>query len=94
MQPFVAVGVVEVPVCVDEVPDGIGAKRRKRVIDLWTGAGKASVDEELTVATGEDRDISASAHQDAYVAPKFLDSDGAGCGSFPGCLHEPIILSE
>jgi hypothetical protein len=36
---------------VDEVLDRIGADGCKRVGDLWTGAGKASIDEELTVAT-------------------------------------------
>src|SRR5260370_779826 len=51
VQPFVAIGVVKVPMRVDEVLDRIGADGCKRVGDLWTGAGKASIDEELTVAT-------------------------------------------
>jgi hypothetical protein len=94
VQPFVAVGVVEVPVRVDEVLDGIGGNRCKRVDDLWTRTGKAGVDEELTVATGMNGNISASAHQDAYVAAEFLDSDRASCCCFPRCLHEPVMLSE
>jgi hypothetical protein len=34
----------------------------------WSCAGKAGVDQELTVAAGEDGDISTSADEDAYVA--------------------------
>src|SRR5580693_4048453 len=94
VQPFVAIGVVKVPMRVDEVLDRVGADGCKRVGDLGTGAGKASIDKELTVATGKHGDISSSAHQDAHVAAEFLHGDSSGCGCFPGCLHEPIILSE
>src|SRR5216684_1248184 len=80
VQPFVAVSVVKVPVSVDEVLDGIGAERCKRFGDLRTCSGKAGVDEELTVAAGEDGDISAGAQQYAYIAAEFLDRDGSGCG--------------
>jgi hypothetical protein len=65
---------------------GIGANRCERLGDLWTGCGKAGVDKELTVTTGEDRDISAGAHEDADVAAEDIDSDGSGGGCLPRCF--------
>src|SRR5260370_42124177 len=91
VQPFVAVGMVEVPVSVDEVLDRIGANRCKRLGNPWTRAGKAGINEELIVATGKDRNISTSAHEDAYVAAEVLHSDGSGRRCFPGCFDYPII---
>jgi len=52
------------------------------------------VDKKLTVVTGKDGDISTSAHENAYVAAKFLDGDSSGCGSFAGGLHEPSSWSK
>src|SRR5260370_35297716 len=72
VQPFVAIGVVKVPMRVDDALDRIGADGRKRVGDLWTGAGKTSLDEELTFETEYHADVCASAHQYARVATEVL----------------------
>ena len=85
MQPFIAIGVVEVPVRVDKVRDRIGANARKSVGNLWACPGKTGVDEELAVATGEYSDVAPSTQQDAYIAPKSLYGD-RGIGSFLSCF--------
>jgi len=36
MQPFVAIGMIEMPVGVDEMGDGIGAEISQRFGELWT----------------------------------------------------------
>src|SRR5262249_29373008 len=65
VQPFIPVRVVEVPVRVDEVFDGVGANARRSVGNLRPGSCKTGVDEKLTVATGEDGDVAPGTHQDA-----------------------------
>jgi len=85
---------IEVPVSVDEVLDGIGANRCKRVADLRTCSGKPGVDKELTVPTREDSNISTGAHEDTYVAAELLEVYSSDCRCFSRRLHEPVILSE
>jgi hypothetical protein len=61
---------------------------------LWTRTRKTSVDEQLTVSTGEDRDISTRPQQNAYVAAELLDRNSIR-GCCPSCcLYQAIILSE
>jgi hypothetical protein len=91
VQPFVAIGMVKVPMCVDQVLDRVGVDWCKGGCNLWTRTRKTGVDKQLTVAAGKDGDISASAHEDAYVAAEFLDDDGSGCCCFSRCLYESVI---
>src|SRR5215469_13820406 len=94
VQPLVAIGVIKVPMRVDEVLDRIGTNRGQRVSNFWTRTGKAGIGQQLTVPTGENRDISTGPHQNVYVAAEFLDRDGAGGGRSACCLYKPVILSE
>src|SRR5215467_2530136 len=68
MQPFISVRVVEVPMRIDKVLDWVGANARKSVGNFRPCAGESGIDQEFTVATGEDRDVASSPHQDVYVA--------------------------
>jgi hypothetical protein len=94
MHPFIPVGMVEVPMSVDEVLDWIGTNLTESVADFWPGAGKTSVDQKLTVATGKNGNIPTCSHENAYVATEFLNRDRTGRGCFPCCLDQPFILSE
>jgi hypothetical protein len=61
MEPLVAAGVVEVPVSVDELFDGIGVDAGEGFFDVGTGGDDLGVYEQLSVGAGEDGDISAGA---------------------------------
>src|SRR5262249_18748402 len=88
VQPFIPVRVVEVPVRVDEVFDGVGANARRSVGNLRPGSCKTGVDEKLTVATGEDGDVAPGTHQDAYIAPKSLYRNRGTRRLFSRLLYE------
>src|SRR5215470_15451394 len=75
VQPFIPVGMVEVPVSVDKVLDWIGANARESFGNLRTSTCKSGIDEELTVSAGEDSDISTSTHENVYVPAQPLDDD-------------------
>jgi hypothetical protein len=61
MDPLVAAGVVEVPVSVDQLLDGIGVDACEGFFDVWTGGDDLRVNEQLSIGAGEDGDISAGA---------------------------------
>jgi hypothetical protein len=86
VQPFIPIGVVEVPVSIDKVLDWIGAN--VRFGNLRTSTSKSGIDEELTVAAREDSDISTSTHENAYVPAQPLDGDRGPCGFVPRFPHE------
>src|SRR6266550_3505185 len=94
VQPFVTVSVVKVPVGVDEVLDRIGTNPGESVGDLGVCTRKTSIDEKFSVATGEDGDISAGAHEDADVATQRLDGNGSACSFFLSrCLNQAVNLN-
>src|SRR5262249_61913943 len=72
VHPFIPIGVVEVPVCVDEVLDRIGADDCECVADPRARTEISGVNQKLTVATRQNPDISSCAHNHAYVAAQLL----------------------
>src|SRR5262249_11530404 len=94
VHPFVAIGVVKVPMRVDQMLDRVGTDGCKCRCDLWTRTRVACVNEQLTVSTGKHRNVPTRAHKDTYIAAKFLDSNGAGRRGVPGCLHQPFVFTE
>ena len=81
MQPLVAVGMVEMPVRVDEVRDGIGAEVGKRLGDLRARYADAGVDEHFAVRTGQDGDVSAGAFEHADIVSQLVRDDGRNRGA-------------
>src|SRR5438128_2129964 len=79
VQPFVTVGVVKVPVGVDEVCNRVGTNPGESVGDLGACTRKTGVDEKFSVAAWEDGDISAGAHENADVSTQRLHGDGSAC---------------
>ena len=59
VDPFVAVGVVEVPMRVDEVPDRIVAETCERLQHARLRRRDAGIDKELSVRSGKDADVAA-----------------------------------
>ena len=84
VNPLVAVGVVEVPVGVDEVGDRIRADCVERFGQVRLGGGVAGVDEQLAVFSGKDRDVAADSHELAHIAAEVLALDrSSGSGGAP-----------
>src|SRR5580692_2542267 len=81
VHPFVAAGVIEVPVRVDELFDGIridAGESRRNVRPCGNDFG---IDQKLSVRTSKNGDVSTGAKQDADIAPKRLHRD-LGRGGF------------
>src|ERR1700681_2085898 len=73
VQPFVTSGVIEVPVSVYQLFDGIRINARQRCGNMRPRRDDFSINEELSVGAGEDGDISARAQKNADVAAKRLN---------------------
>jgi hypothetical protein len=61
MQPFIAVGVIEVPVSVDEVLDRLGVEGIQGVRDPRPRDRETGVDKKFAAPTGQDGDVAAGA---------------------------------
>ena len=59
MKPLVAIGVIEVPVRVHEVGDGVGAKIGKSLRQLGPRHGNTPVDQDFAVRASEYCDVPA-----------------------------------
>src|SRR5215467_9340549 len=89
VQPLVAVGVVEVPMRVDQMLDWVGTDRRECGCDFWARTRISGVDEQFTFPTVKDGNISTRAQEDTDIAAKLLhvDSSVGRCSS--GCRTRP-----
>jgi hypothetical protein len=75
MQPFVAVGMVEVPMGVDQMGDGIGPEVGERLGDLRAGDADTAIDQHLAVRAGEHRDVTAGALEYADIVSQLVGDD-------------------
>ena len=81
MQPLVAVGMVEMPVRVDEMRDRLGAEIGQRLGHLRARDADAGVDQHLAVGSGEDRDVAAGAFEHADVVAQLVGHDRRSRGA-------------
>ncbi|WP_430640250.1 hypothetical protein [Bradyrhizobium diazoefficiens] len=79
MQPLIAVGMVEMPVGVDEMGDGIGAETGQRIGELGARHADAGIDQELAVGPGQDGDVAAGAFEHADIVAKPGGRDRRNC---------------
>ncbi len=86
VHPVVAVGVVEVPVGVDQDLNRVGVDGGEGGGKLRLAGGVAGVDEELALSRGEDGDVAASSAQEGDVAAEGSSGDLVVCvgGAGPG----------
>src|SRR5262249_16089243 len=80
MQPFVAVGVVKMPVSIDLMFDWFPANATKRFGHSPTGTGNAGISKNIASTTLEHRDIPARALQHAEIDTEFGHRDLGCCG--------------
>ncbi len=75
LHPAVSVGVVPVPVGIDDVFDRASAEALQGRFDLRLGDGDAGVDHEDAVGTGQHGDVAAGPFKYAHVPPHAMDRD-------------------
>src|SRR5882762_6516964 len=78
MQPVIAVGMVEVPMRVDEMGNGIGAETVKRLGELRSRYTDTGIDQHLPVGSSEDGNIAAGAFEHADIVSQLVRDDGRG----------------
>jgi hypothetical protein len=91
MNPFVSTSVIEVPVRVNELLDGIRIDARDRFRDIRPGGYDLRIDEQLPVGAGKNGDISTRTEKNTYIPPKVLDSD-LGCRGYLESGRDEHIL--
>src|SRR6202166_4739857 len=94
MQPFVAVGMIEVPVRVDEMRDRIGAEISKRLGDLRTRYADAGIDKHFSVRARQDGDVSAGALEYADIVSQLVRNDGRRRGAVLDQTDDAARLRE
>ncbi len=72
MQPFVPIGVVEMPMRVDQMLDRIVAEGGERLGNLGSSAGNPSVHQQLSIGPRQNRDVPTGSHEHADVPAKRL----------------------
>jgi hypothetical protein len=72
---------IEMPVCVNKMRDGIGAKIGKRLGELRTRYADAGIDEQLAVRTRQDGDVSPRALKYADIVSQLVRNDGRHGGA-------------
>jgi hypothetical protein len=78
MQPRIAVGMIEMPMRVDEVGNGLVAERGERFGYPRPGNADAGVDHHLAVGAGQHRDVAAGSLQRADVVAQLVGRDRRG----------------
>lgn len=94
MNPEVSAGMVEVPVGIDELLDGIGIDFRQSGRDVWARGDDFRVHEELSVGAGEDGDVAAGSEERDDIAAKRAHGDGHGWRDAERVGNEMIFFGE
>jgi hypothetical protein len=75
VQPFVAVGMIEVPMGIDQMFDRVGAEAVGSFQDARLRGGDAGIDKNLAVGARQHGDIATRAFEDADIAAQLVDLD-------------------
>ena len=81
---------IEVPVRVDQLLDGITIDARDRFRDVRTGRHDLRIDEQLSIGAGKNGDISTRTKKNTDIPAKGLDSDLCCGGRFKRVWDEHI----
>jgi hypothetical protein len=76
IEPRVAIGVIEVPVRVDQVFDWIATEAVGGFKDSGAGRSDPGIDEYCSVCTRQDTDVAARSLKDANVAAQLMNLNG------------------
>ncbi|HEY2121704.1 MAG TPA: hypothetical protein VGH37_21160 [Candidatus Acidoferrum sp.] len=89
VKPFITAGVIEVPVSVDQLLDGIRIDALESCRNVRTRADDFRINKELSVGSSENSDISACAQKKADIAAKWLNRNFCG-GGFLYCSFNKV----
>ncbi|MEJ0016946.1 MAG: hypothetical protein WDN25_10320 [Acetobacteraceae bacterium] len=89
VDPGIAVGVVEVPVRVDQPRDRIGAEFRQRALDIAPRRGDAGIHQQLAIGARQHGDVAARALQHADRAAQLRGGDLRRRRRRMHALHDP-----
>jgi hypothetical protein len=94
VKPVVATGMLEVPVSVDQLLDGVGVDAGQGPGNVWMCGDDFRADEQLSVGAGKHRDVSTSTQENADVTAESLNRDLRGGGFLKGMLDKGVFLGE
>jgi hypothetical protein len=94
MDPLVAAGVVEMPVGVYQLFDGIRVDAREGFRDVRTCGDDFCIDEQLSVGASENGDVSTSTQKDADVTAKALNRGFRYGDFFERSSNEAVRLGD
>ena len=78
VEPGIAVGVIKVPMRIDEVRNRVGSESGKGLGHLRARYADAGIDQHLAIAPGNHGDISAGTFKHTDIAAKRVSVDGRG----------------
>ena len=76
IQPCIAVGMVEMPMRVDEMRNRLGAEFGKSPDDLGARYADTGIDEHLAIRAGQHSDVSPRAFKHADIISQLVRDDG------------------
>src|SRR4029453_19443196 len=92
MQPFVAVGMIEMPVRVDQMRHGAGTKLGGRLGDLRTPHADPCIDEDLSLRTRKNGNVASRAFKNAdAVSQRMGDDRSCGCAVLDQADNAPRL---
>src|SRR5271154_5631679 len=94
VKPLVTTGVVEMPVSVYQMFDGICIDAREGIRNVRTRGDDFRIDQQLSVRTGKNGDISASAQEDTDITAKVLNRDFCCCGFLERVFNQAVCLGD
>jgi hypothetical protein len=94
MQPLIAVGMVEVPMRVDQMPDRVGTKACECLCHVLPGYRDARVDQQFALGPGQYRNITAGTLQHGYVAAQRMHCDFCGSRGVSDHVDDTASLGE
>ena len=94
VNPFVAAGVVEMPVGVYQLLDRICVDARESFRNVRTGGDDFRINQQLSVRAGKDSDISTSAQKDTDIAAKVLNRHFCGYGFLERTSNQAVGLGD
>jgi hypothetical protein len=94
VHPFISVSVVEVPIGVNEVFDGVVTDFRECGSDLGTRWDIPGIDNKFAVPAREHSNVAAGTHEHAYVSSKGLDLHFGFGGFIAGEVYDSALLAE
>ena len=75
VEPGIPIGMVEVPMAVDQMADRVSAQRRERLGKLWPRHADTRIDQHLAVWAGDDADVAARPLEHGDVVSELMDAD-------------------